>query len=60
MAQIERREMVVNNVPDTDVERVMQDFWSEGASVRKERQQDGNWKIIALFIPGREREVSRS
>ncbi len=39
----------LDEVPESDVERVVSDFMSEGASVRKVRTADGTWRIIATF-----------
>ena len=39
----------LEGVPDTDVEEVVKDFESEGATVVKEKQADGNWRVRAMF-----------
>ena len=40
---------VLDNVPDEQVEKIVQGFMSDGASVKKERQPDGTWRITATF-----------
>ena len=40
---------VLENVPDEQVEKIVQGFMSDGASVKKERQPDGTWRITANF-----------
>ena len=42
-----RRE-VLTGVPDSDVDQVVGDFESEGATVTKERE-NGTWKVTADF-----------
>jgi hypothetical protein len=41
--------MTLTDVPDSDVDMVAADFESEGARVKRQRQSDGNWTIIASF-----------
>lgn len=38
----------LENVPDSDVDEVVADFESEGATVKKEKE-NGTWKVIATF-----------
>lgn len=38
---------VITDIPDDDVDEVVEDFNSEGCNARKEKQADGNWKVVA-------------
>jgi hypothetical protein len=37
----------LTDVPDTDVDELVADFESEGFSVTKTKQADGNWTVVA-------------
>ncbi len=39
---------ILENVPDSDVDEVVADFESEGATVTKEKE-NGTWKVTATF-----------
>lgn len=43
------RQEILTDVPDSDLARVVKDFESEGATVTKEKQPDGNWTVTATF-----------
>ena len=46
------REEVIDEVPDSELKRVMRDFEDAGAEdVRPELNRDGTWKVKALFRP---------
>ena len=40
---------ILTDIPESDVEEVVSDFESEGASVKKKRQPNGKWKVTATF-----------
>lgn len=40
---------VLKDIPDSEVEEVVSDFESEGASVEREEQDNGLWKVTATF-----------
>lgn len=40
---------ILKDIPDSEVEEVVSDFKSEGASVEKEKQDNGSWKVTATF-----------
>ena len=42
------RQEVLTNVPDSDVDQVVADFESEGATVEREKE-NGTWKVTATF-----------
>jgi hypothetical protein len=42
------RQEVLTGVPDSDVDQVVADFESEGATVERERE-NGTWKVTATF-----------
>ena len=46
------RQEVLTDVPDSDVNEVVGDFESEGATVEKTKQPDGNWTVTATFPNG--------
>ncbi len=37
----------LTDIPDSDVDEVMNDFKSEGCKVEKQRQSDGKWTVTA-------------
>lgn len=39
----------MTDVPDSEVAEVVSGYEDEGATVTKERQPDGRWKVIAKF-----------
>lgn len=43
------RVIIKTDVPDEDVDQLVEDFESEGAKVEKTRQPDGKWIVKALF-----------
>lgn len=43
------KEIVLTDVPDDEVKGVVDDFESEGATVKKEQQTDGKWTVRASF-----------
>jgi len=45
MSRVEKLE----NIPESDVEEIVSDFKSEGASVEKIREPDGQWTVQATF-----------
>ena len=45
MARVEE----LTDIPSNEVNEVVEDFESEGASVQKIEQQDGNWTVRATF-----------
>lgn len=51
------REEIVTSVPDSEVEKVVLDFKSEGALVVKERQPNGTWRVTATFPDGKATET---
>ena len=40
---------ILTNIPDSEVDEVVRDFESEGASVEKTQNTDGTWKVTATF-----------
>lgn len=44
MSTIERR---LTDIPNADVDEVASDFESEGCTVIRVKQSDGNWTIVA-------------
>jgi hypothetical protein len=49
----DRRIETIQNVPESDIESVVQDFKDSGATgVKKTRQSDGKWTIEARFESG--------
>ena len=42
----------LENVPDSEVDEVVSDFQSEGATVEKIQQEDGSWKVTATYPNG--------
>ena len=42
----------LTDIPNGDVEEVVKDFESEGCTVVKERQKDGNWTVTATCPEG--------
>jgi len=40
---------VLTDIPDSEVDEVVSDFKSEGASVEKEQQDNDLWKVTATF-----------
>lgn len=43
------RQEILTDVPESDIDRVVKDFESEGATVTKVKQPDGNWTVTATF-----------
>jgi hypothetical protein len=43
------RQEVQTDVPEADLAQLVGDFESEGATVTKEKQLDGSWKVVATF-----------
>jgi hypothetical protein len=43
------RQVILTDIPQSDLDRVVKDFESEGATVTKEKQPDGNWTVKATF-----------
>ena len=43
---------VLKDIPASEVDEVVGDFKSEGASVEKEQQDNGLWKVTATFNNG--------
>lgn len=43
------RQEILTDVPETEVKQKVQDYESEGAEVKVEKQPDGNYKVIATF-----------
>jgi hypothetical protein len=43
------RTETLNDVPDSEVEQVVQDYKDEGATVTKTRNPDGTWTVTATF-----------
>ena len=39
----------LRNVPNSDVDEVVGDFESEGATVEKTENSDGTWNVTATF-----------
>ncbi|MGA2465844.1 MAG: hypothetical protein ABSH06_16010 [Thermodesulfobacteriota bacterium] len=39
----------LTDIPDNDVDKVVSDFESEGATVTKTRQANGMWTVVATF-----------
>lgn len=39
----------LTDIPDTEVDQVVNDFKSEGATVTKTRQANGMWTVVATF-----------
>ena len=39
----------LNNIPDSEVNEVVSDFESEGATVTKTQNPDGTWNVIAIW-----------
>lgn len=37
----------LTDIPDDEVDEVVSDFESEGCTVTKRKQQDGNWTVVA-------------
>jgi hypothetical protein len=37
----------LSDIPDDEVDQVVGDFESEGCTVQKKRQEDGNWTVVA-------------
>ncbi len=46
------RTETLRNVPDADLDEVVADFKSEGASVTTDRQPNGQWTVTATFPDG--------
>ena len=44
------KQILLRDVPDDDVNKVVADFESEAMIVTKERQPDGKWTIRASYI----------
>lgn len=41
---------ILRDVPDSEVDEVMQDFRDDGATnVRKDKQLDGKWTVTATY-----------
>ena len=43
------RKEVLRDVPESDVDEVVGDYESEGATVEKKRQANGLWKVTVTF-----------
>jgi hypothetical protein len=41
---------VLKDVPRSELDEVVNDFKSEGAIVKKEKQENGLWKVTATFV----------
>lgn len=44
------RQEILSDIPESELDRVVKDFESEGATVTKEKQPDGNWTVKATFL----------
>jgi hypothetical protein len=44
---------ILSDIPESDLDRVVKDFESEGATVTKKKQPDGNWTVTATFPDGK-------
>ena len=43
------RQENLNNIPNSDVAKVVSDFKSEGATVRQAKNPDGTWNVTATW-----------
>ncbi len=43
------RVRTLTDIPDNEVDQVVRDFESEGATVTKKRQPNGMWTVVATF-----------
>jgi hypothetical protein len=43
------RKESLTDIPESDLQEVVKDFESEGATVTKQKQADGNWTVEAQF-----------
>lgn len=46
------KERTLTDIPDSDVQQTVEDFESEGATVEKTKQADGNWTVKATWPNG--------
>lgn len=40
---------VIKDIPDSDVDQVMQDFKDDGATATKQKQANGLWTVTAIY-----------
>lgn len=45
-----QKERALTDIPDGEVDEVVNDFQSEGAKTTKELQPNGNWTVRAIFF----------
>lgn len=45
-----QKERALTDIPDGEVDEVVNDFQSEGAKTTKELQPNGNWTVRAIFL----------
>lgn len=45
-----QKERALTDIPDGEVDEVVNDFQSEGAKTTKELQPNGNWTVRATFF----------
>jgi hypothetical protein len=49
MSNGEPRSETLSDIPDSEVNQVVGDYESEGATVTKTKQSDGTWTVIAKW-----------
>ncbi|MDO8894165.1 MAG: hypothetical protein Q8M57_12060 [Nitrosomonas sp.] len=45
-----QKERALTDIPNDEVDEVVNDFQSEGAKTTKELQPNGNWTVRAIFF----------
>lgn len=42
------KDRILTDIPESDLDQVVSDFESEGCTVTKKKQADGNWTVKAV------------